>query len=159
MKMEWHEGASDMFGAKSKLRQQLADLYDADESDADEGTRLLRLAVALNTWKPTCVSRIECGAICQDDNYVGEIQLILSCPSGTGQVQVRASWFGNLITFIDPNKAIDSRRDCELRKIFQSFGFVYVPHRILKERCGKAGGFTTWFDRYFSYMNAYRPLK
>ncbi len=133
----------------SKLRELLVELLDAQESETDAVTRLLRLAVALNEWNYPCVLRIECGYAVQDANYVGDIELLLGDARGAWGVTVRASRFGNLITLIDPNKSIDAKRERALKEIFRHFGYEFVPHWILTEPCGPAET-TTWFDRYFS---------
>jgi hypothetical protein len=132
------------------LRELLTKL-DSTEPVEDERsvTRLLQLATVLNDWNYPCVSHIECGYAVQDADYVGDIKLLLSNPGGVWEVTVRPSNFGNLITFIDPNGAVDGNRESALKKVFENCGYVYIPHWLLREHCPRAGH-NTWFDRYFS---------
>jgi hypothetical protein len=133
------------------LRELLTKL-DSTEPVEDERsvTRLLQLATALNDWDYPCVSHIECGYAVQDANYVGDIKLLLSNRRGVWEVTVRPSNFGNLVTFIDPNGAVDSNRETALKEVFEKCGYVYIPPRLLQERYPGAGH-ETWFDRFFSW--------
>ena len=113
-------------------------------------TKLLRLAVALNTWDYPCVARIECGYVVQDASHVGEIEMLVSTARGTHSVKVRASAWGDLVTFVDPDSAINAKREEELRAIFKEQGYVYVPHKLLQEPY--PGGYPeTWFRRFFDW--------
>ena len=134
-----------------QIRQRLVDLLGSEESDSDLVKPLLELAIALHSWNLNCISKIECGASLQDSSYAGEIQLLISDHRGTWPVSVRASWFGKMITFIDENKTMDSKKEAELEHIFEKHGFQYVPHRLLLETCPKEG-YDNWFDCYFSWM-------
>ena len=133
------------------LRQLLSKL-DSEEypQDAQSVTKLLRLAVALNEWDYPCVSRIECGYSVQDAPYVGDIELLLSDARGIWKVTVRPSESGGLVTFIDPDGAVNGKRETELKAVFQKCGYVYVPPQLLRERYPSAG-YDTWFDRFFSW--------
>ncbi len=113
-------------------------------------TKLLRLAVALNSWEYPCVARIECGYAVQDANHVGEIELLVSTARGTHAVKVRASAWGDLVTFMDPDSAINGKREEELRAIFKEQGYVYVPHKLLQEPY-PGGHPETWFRRFFDW--------
>jgi hypothetical protein len=133
------------------LRNLLLKLDQTERSeDAHSVTKLLRLAVALNEWDYPCVSRIECGFPVQDADYVGDIQMLLSNPRGVWEVKVRASETGDLVTFIDPDNAVDGKREQELKTVFESCGYVYIPPQLLQEPCGRPG-YATWFDRFFSW--------
>jgi hypothetical protein len=119
--------------------------------DAQSVTKLLRLAVALNDWDYPCVSRIECGYLVQDASYVGDIELLLSDARGVWKVTVRPSEAGSLITFIDPEGAVDGKREKELKTVFDNCGYVYVPARLLRERY-RSSEYDTWFGRFFSWV-------
>jgi hypothetical protein len=135
----------------SNLRELLSNLDKVEESeDAQSVTKLLRLAVALNEWDYPCVSRIECGYPVQDASYVGDIELLLSNGRGIWKVTVRPSEAGNLVTFIDPDGAVDGKREKELKALFENCGYVYIPPRLLRERYPTAE-YETWFDRFFSW--------
>ena len=134
-----------------ELRQLLVRL---DKSPCpEEGepvTKLLRLAVGLNSWKYPCVARIECGYPVQDANYVGEIELLVSSARGVHTVLVRASAWGDLVTFVDPDTAITPSREKELRTIFEEQGYSYVPRKLLQE-CYPGEEPETWFERFFDW--------
>jgi hypothetical protein len=148
IKQRWADVAS---MSSSELRRLLASFDGEDEPSEDHGiTTLLRLAAALNEWEYPCVVRIECGYIVQDANFVGDIELLLGDARGTWRATVRPSCFGKLITIIDPDKVVDSKRRRAMREIFQQFGYTYIPHRLLAERY-PGNGYATWFDRYFSW--------
>ena|SRR5437868_606519 len=134
----------------SDLLELLSDLDKVEQSeDAQSVTKLLRLAVALNEWDYPCVSHIECGYPLQDASYVGDIELLLSNGRGIWQVTVRPSETGNLVTFIDPDGAMDGKREKELKALFENCGYVYIPASLLRERYPTAE-YDTWFDRFFS---------
>ena len=131
------------------LRQLLSKLDGAEESeDARSVTKLLRLAVALNEWDYPCVSRIECGFPVQDFAYVGDIELLLSDARGIWKVTVRPSESGSLVTYVDPDGAVDGKREKELKAVFERCGYVYMPPRLLRGRY-PGTGYDTWFDRFF----------
>ncbi|HEV2296584.1 MAG TPA: hypothetical protein VGR35_22260 [Tepidisphaeraceae bacterium] len=131
------------------LRQLLSKLDGAEESeDARSVTKLLRLAVALNEWDYPCVSRIECGFPVQDAAYVGDIELLLSNAHGIWKVTVRPSETGSLVTYVDPDGAVDGKREQELKAVFERCGYVYMPPRLLREGHPRAP-YATWFDRFF----------
>ena len=121
-----------------------------NKQDRRAVTKLLRLAAAINEWDYPCVCRIECGYLVQDSNHVGDIQLLLSNSRGTWRVTVRPGQIASLVTIIDPDNAVDDKRENELCGIFQQFGYVYIPHRLLQERY-PADERDTWFDRFFDY--------
>ncbi len=134
------------------LRQLLSKLDGVEESEDERSvTKLLRLAVALNEWDYPCVSRIECGFAVQDFAYIGDIELLLSIPApGTRKVTVRPSEAGSLVTYIDPDGAVDGKREKELKAGFESCGYVYMPPQLLRERY-PGTGYDTWFDRFFMW--------
>ncbi len=118
--------------------------------DPREVTKLLRLAVALNEWDYPCVARIECGYAVQDSRYVGDVELLLSDARGVWKVTVRPSEVGSLVTFLDPDGAVDARREKEMKAIFEVCGYVYAPPRLLREPYS-GPRYATWFDRFFSW--------
>jgi hypothetical protein len=133
------------------LRELLKKLDSTEPAEDDHSvTRLLQLAVVLNEWNYPCVSHIECGLSVQDAGYVGDVKLHLSNRAGLWEITVRPSNSGNLITFIDPNGAVDNGRESALKKIFENCGYVYVPPRLLRERY-PGHEYETWFDRFFSW--------
>jgi len=133
------------------LRALLAKLDTAKPlEDAQSVTKLLKLAVSLNEWDCPCVVRIECGYVVQDAEYVGDIELLLSSPSGLWAVHVRPSHTGSLVTFIDPNGAVDAKRESELKTVFENCGYVYMPPPLLRERY-PGSRCATWFDRFFAW--------
>jgi hypothetical protein len=118
--------------------------------EGEPETKLLRLAVALNTWDYPCVARVECGYMVQDASHVGEIEFLVSTSRGTQFVKVRASAWGDLVTFMDTDGAIDAKREQELRTIFREQGYVYVPHKLLQEEY-PGEHLETWFRRFFDW--------
>jgi len=55
-----------------------------------------------------------------------------------------------MITFIDEHNVIDSEREKTLKNLFVEFGYVYVPHRILRKQYPRTD-YRTWFERFFSW--------
>jgi hypothetical protein len=135
----------------NELRELLARLDKTPCPEQGEPvTKLLRLAVALNSWDYPCVARIECGYTVQDASHVGEIELLVSTARGNHCVKLRASAWGDLVTFVDPDAAINAKREEKLRSIFKEQGYVYVPHQLLQERYPGEHP-ETWFRRFFDW--------
>ncbi|MCC6820905.1 MAG: hypothetical protein V9H26_10925 [Verrucomicrobiota bacterium] len=96
-------------------------------------------------------SEFETGLRIQDASFHGQIMLKVR----GGIAVIRASNFGNLITILDEDSLLENLSMTRLKRIFEKFGYTFVPSEILElDYTGKNGGvngFRSWRLRFFDY--------
>jgi hypothetical protein len=92
------------------------------------------------------------GEYLQDANYHSEVLI----PTGvTHASAMRFSYFGDLVTIIDPENFAGTWLSA-ITALLRKHGYVYVPISLLKqpytgENQGEGDGVRDWFARYFEW--------